>query len=270
MKNVRNYFLFIFIIAGTISCNDDEEIRLTKENGKPSFIKFDEYDGDIYFYYEGNHITQIIEEKGAIINFKYINDELASLSMRPTDKEMPDGNVFIEFKKEDNKIIVESTVDPFFDTIIKEIELDENNIPIKITDKGLYHREEKLEDGAYYSVLLFDPKTKNLIKEETFDIATSQLIATRTYQYENTPGIFSKTDFPLWFYAYQNQNYYHFSLRYYIIYFNYSNNISNMIIEDSRYNNIEKINYNYNYNKDGFPISIQINTSNKQTMSVKY
>ena len=98
-----------------------------------------------------------------------------------------------------------------------------------------------------------------------------KLIATRTYEYEDTPGIFSKVDLPLWFYAYINQV--GFLLGTNIAYMNYFNNISKTSYEPTEPSDKDKageISYNYKYNKDGFPISIYGFYANDKTIRIDY
>lgn len=197
MKNILNYILLFFLPISYTSCSNTDESN--SENGRPNFIIINqEQKSKIKFYYQDDYISKIIEEKGSTIHFEYNNDELISIFLSPTDPQKADDNILIKFSRKGNKVIV--TKSDNSESSAEEIELDENNIPIKMTYKGLYFPEfEKYYNYTYHSSFTFDSQTQELLKEEIFFENSSDIIYTYTYEYEDSPGIFSKVNLPLWF-----------------------------------------------------------------------
>ncbi|MCD7900857.1 MAG: hypothetical protein LUH22_13600 [Bacteroides sp.] len=261
MRRILSYlFLFSALSMGVISCDSDDGFSRTGINGKPSLVK-EVGNGNISFYYEGNRISKIIAENGSTSTFTYKDNELVRVSSTPTDRDIVDGNSSSSFEREGNKIIVESTGDPFFDIFRTEIELNESGFPIKITDAGLYHRTEEgmvmRREPEYFSVLSYDPGSNRLMKEEFFDIKTLESIALYSYEYEDTPGVMSKVDIPAWFSIYWN-HYSSYSVnRYNILFLCYANNLSAVKVRDDRYPVKEKeVEYAYRYNDNHFPVRL--------------
>lgn len=261
---------------GNISCSNDNESK--EENGRPHSITLLNSKGEstdkIRFYYQDNCITQIVAEKDNTTDYKYENNEITSIWSSPTDKEMADGNSVTRFSREGNKINIVTSMDPFWETYEKEIELDENDIPIKMTYKGMYFPDSEYDqEGMYYSTFKFDPKTKKLLEEEIFHFDSSTKLFTYSYKYEDTPGAFSEVNLPLWFHAYINHTLRDGSTAYKSLFINYVNNISEKNIEyiadDIVYHT--KVNYTYSYNKNNFPITINARCEEvESTIRIKY
>ena len=132
-------------------------------------------------------------------------------------------------------------------------------MPVKITDKGIFEytggetERKQIREGKYYSLLSIDPTTRNLLKEEVYLLETDAKVATYTYEYENTPGVMSKVDLPVWYYAYRNH------MSYWDngagnLYFNYSNNLVKKIIDDDLNEVRKTVEISYEYNQAGFPV----------------
>lgn len=259
-KTMKKVFFYLFCLSlfslCSISCSDDDEFPFTGENGRLSGIKYVD-NTSVQFYYQGNKISQIKDSEGFVSDFNYVSNEPSKISYYPTDPRVADGNGATSFKREGNKIKVESWGEPSFSLYLQEIELDENEIPVKITDLGIFeYRDsglEEIEKGNYYAFLTYDPNTRSLLKEEVFSIKTSEKIASFTYEYEQTPAVMSKVDLPLWFYAYKtHMSYWESSLN--NLYFNYSENLIRKVIDDDLNNRHSDIRYTYEYNADGFPV----------------
>lgn len=283
-----NYFLLFLFFIVHISCSDDDDSR--GENGRPSLIKTNqERKGKISFYYQNDRISKIIEEKDATFLFGYEKDQLIYFDSAPTDKDIADGNTTTRFERKGNEIIVTFSNDPsweFHEEAI--IKLGENDIPVKMTYTGLFYPDDLFYDtgknglsitgfyeseGIYYSTFTFDPSTGKLIKEEIYGVGSrTEKIFTYTYEYEDSPGIFSRINLPLWFHAYINHTIRNAKTGLEPSIINYVNNISKKDIEylqgDIVYS-IE-INYSYQYNKSGFPISMHNDQDNTSTITIKY
>lgn len=270
MKNVFFYILCLtFFSLGALSCSDDDDFPYTGVNGRMSGVKLPD-NSYVQFHYIGDRIIQIIDNEGFVSDFSYEVDEPSQISYYPADERIVCGHGAVTFKREGNKIRVESWGEPSSSLYVQEIELDENEIPVTITDKGIYKYHEngleKIEEGNYYAFLTFDPVTRSLLKEEVYSFKTSERVATFTYDYESTPGVMSKVDFPLWFYAHKMH------MSFWVndpnnLYFNYSENLVRKVIDDTRGNQYSEIPYSYEYNKDGFPVKM---FSGKEGFSIVY
>lgn len=274
MKNILNYILLFFLPISYTSCSNTDESN--RENGRPNFIIINqEQKSKIKFYYQDDYISKIIEEKGSTIHFEYNNDELISIFLSPTDPPKADDNILIKFSRKGNKVIV--TKSDNSESSTEEIELDENNIPIKMRYKGLYFPEfEKYYNYTYHSSFTFDSQTQELLKEEIFFENSSDIIYTYTYEYEDSPGIFSKVNLPLWFYAYCSHQFRNSTTGIELLFTNYANNIIekniDLLVDDMILNT--RINYTYSYNKDGFPNIVTTHNRDEETdeftVNIKY
>jgi hypothetical protein len=277
MKKLSVYLLVISLFAlGTVSCDREDEGRMS---GKPVKIKSSD-EIDVSFAYQGDRLLRIVENGtggfGATIKFGYEEDELTSLSFSPTDPRMADGSGYTSFKREENgKIRVESTGEPALDMLfVQEIELDADLFPVKITDAGAYSIREggvwtKEYDGKYGSLFSWDASTGQLLKQEIYDIETSQQVAVYTYKYDSAPGVLSRVDCPLWFYAYWNRANYYALRTYKALFFGYANNLAEVTVDDSLSDRHEVLKYVYAYSPDGFPVSVSIQTSGGEAPAIQ-
>lgn len=276
MRSTFDYILLLVLFMGYTSCSDNDNSK--SENGKPSFIETNQnVKSRIKFYYQDNHISKIVEKEGSTIYFEYNNNELISLSLCPTNQEIMDGNIFIKFSKVENKIIINKSGD--CETSTAEIELNENDIPIKMTYKGLDFPE--LENSfnpniSYYSQFTFAPQTSKLLKEEIFYQNYSDIIYSYTYEYEESPGIFNEINLPLWFHAYCCHYARNATTGFELLFANYTNNVLekniDLFVDDMILNT--RINYVYSYDKCGFPGIITTHNRDKksdnQIINIKY
>jgi len=260
MKKVAFFLISLsFIIGGLASCSDDDnDFPRTGENGRLSIAQ---YGTDmVYFSYKGNKIHKIQMNNAFESEFEYTNNELSGIRSYPIDERIADGNGKVSFKREGNKIIVESWGEPSSETFITEIELDENDVPLKITEVGsmghIDGQVQKVRDGKYYTLVTIDPQTKNFLMAEKYIIETSEKVSTYAYEYADTPGIMSKIDLPLWYFAYINYWSAAVGDTYNLLYFNYSGNVVKKIVDDDLHPFHGTVEYKYEYNKAGYPVKL--------------
>lgn len=257
---MKRITLFVAMLSSILllSCNDDDDLKLTKEEGLPGF--FEQNDGTkFYVSYLGNQPTQVKRKGGSTTSYEYEEGIPSKIVFTPP-KDVADGNGATSFTKEDdNKIRVESWGEPSFDLYVQEIELDEEKNPVRITDIGAFERGPegltKVRDGVKYVKITIDPTTKNILKNEVFSLENSELLATYSYEYDNNPGTMSKIDWPLWLFIYycnNNSSYYN---SYYRQFFNYKNNLVKETADDKAESTNYTVNYTYTYNKNGYPVS---------------
>lgn len=264
------------VLLSFSSCDDDENLNLTGINGMPGSMQCDkngeDYDENIKFYYQGDRLTKLVVKGGMgnIFNFNYEGTELVSFSTSPEDKRVADGNGSTKFKKEGNIITIESSGEPSFDVYIKEMELDENGRPIKITDKGMYlpgPDREKEEDGVYYTEFIYDD-SGNLTRMDKFTIADSEMVEYCTFKYDDAPGVMNKMNTPLWFKTYWNYTHSYTTSGYSKMFLNHVNNVTEMFKQNEdglRWTET----YTYTYNKEGFPVSVKY-TKSGETLRINY
>ena len=168
--------------------------------------------------------------------------------------------VFTDFTKEgSHKIIIRSgealssyAPPPW------ELELDENNIPLKIID------------GKYYAIFTYDSDNKNLIKQTLYDISTEKIVTTYNYEYDSNFGILSKVDLPLWFYAYKAYSARESRYTYNRIYFNYYNNLIKETISNENGSKYDEFNSDYWYNDWHAPVLMSGDTPGRISLSITY
>lgn len=259
--------------------NDDDNLRTTRVNGMPSSIKYrdnDNEDKQVYFYYQDNRLSRIKEIKGSIMDFNYEDNELASVSTSPEDKNVMDGHGSSSFRKEgSNKIIIESSGEPSFDVYRIELELDDNNFPVKATETGLFsitgpNQLTKVWDGKNYAVFEYDRTTRNLIKQTVYDKKTSDVVATYTYEYDNNPGALSRMELPLWYYAYRAYGNRDYNYNYSSLFFNYANNLLKETINKEETSEADITNYIYQYNNNNTPIVMDNDKNEVKNMTITY
>lgn len=280
MKKIASRTFFALLCAIVIvSCsNDDGDLQLTGVNGKPSSIKIHNSDmGDIFFYYQGNKPSSIKQIKGTISYFEYENNELVSVGFSPEDKNIADGSGSTSFKKEGtNKIIIESWVEPSSNKHRWELEINEDNIPVKIIDRGIFFITESggayfiHTEGEHYGIFSYDPVTKNLKSQTIYSIKTGKIVATYTYEYDSNIGAISEIDLPLWYYAYSGYRNRNSASTYNRLFFNYSNNIVKETITSEDVTTQGVFNYTYKYNKENAPIFMESDKQNVESLSITY
>lgn len=239
-----------------LSCNDDDDdLELTKKDGQPSM--FEQSSTKIYFSYQNNQITQRKTKNGSTAHYTYENGSLAKISFTPPPN-VADGHGSSSFIQEsENKIRVESWGEPSFDIHVQEIEVDNANNQVKITEIGSFKQGPdgltKVYEGTRYTQITLDPFTKNIVKREVFSNETSELLATYSYEYDNNPGTMSSIDWPLWLRIYLCEDYSYSYYSYQRQYFNYKNNLIKEIADNKEENTEYTVNYTYDYNKNGYP-----------------
>lgn len=272
-KNYPNLLAIVTLLLSTSlfsSCSDDDNDNWvkTKVEGRPSKIVSSER-GSIYFYYQSDKLVKIKEDEGSTSNFKYKGDELIEVTYSPTDKNVADGNGSTTFSREGNIITVKSSGEPSFYTYTREIELGDNGLPLKISDKGL---KEPGPDGKdltivapTYILYTYDDSGKNLIEKRIYDAQTNQLKTTQTYNYDSKYGAASKNGLPRWYNIYiENQYTYRF------IYLNYANNLTKIEFINNIDNYTVPTTFTYKYADNGYPLSIVSNIKDADEGSPSY
>lgn len=275
MKLFNRILVSIALIAAGIclfSCdNDSEGFDFTGKNGLPSAFKTDNQ--TIYLSYSGNQLLKMMKKDGSTTSFNYEGNELRSVSFAPpADPNIADGHGSTDFEREGNKILVKSCGEPSLDVSYnQEIELDENGLPIKITDLGAFQMTSegynKIGDGKNYLILSFDSSTKNLLKLEIFNLEDSRLITTHTFTYNNQPGSMSQVELPLWFFSFWFQKSSYSTGTYPRQFLNHQNTLTEETITDGETGNTQTIHYKYTYNKSSYPVSVD---NGEESMEIKY
>ncbi|MDR1332656.1 MAG: hypothetical protein LBK07_11205 [Tannerella sp.] len=265
MRKAILQILPALLLLCAASCSDSD-LQLTGENGKPGKISYNSYDRDshVYFYYQGNRLSEIKDKGSSILSFKYENNEPVSVSVSPDNREVADGNGSTVFKRKDgNRITIESSGEPSFDLYVRELELDENHIPVRIMEAGVYSRTgangelTQVMDGLYYAEFTYDPATRQLLKQVVHDKSTSEIIATYVYEYEGNTGAASKIDLPLWYGAYMAYGHRDYKNAWSWLFLSYSGNIvreTATLTDDGQ----RVYNYTYRYNSERTPVSMEI------------
>jgi hypothetical protein len=200
-----------------------------------------------------------------------------SIYTSPEDKEVADGHGSTLFKKESrDKIIIESSGEPGFELFRKEMELNENNVPLKITDAGVYAYTgangelSKISDGHFYAVFTYEPSTHNLIRQVIYDIETDEKIISYDYEYDSNTGAFSRIDLPLWYYTYQAYGNRDYRSAYNRLFFNYSNNLVKETVYDEGAAQEKIFRYTYKYNEGNAPVFMEHDTEDVPNISITY
>lgn len=277
MKKTFIYLLLLALAcAGFVACEKDEH-ALTGENGRPSSVTY--ADTRIEYFYETQRLTRIRKKdiEDFVYTFNYKGDELDYTSSWPNDPRIADGHSSTHFRREGNEIIIQNSGEPSFDVFEWVLELDENNLPVKITENGIFSYSyehgafEQIREGKHYALFSIDPSTQNLMKLEMFDLKTSERIMIYEYEYENTPGMMSKSGLPLWFHIWRVYSNPYASGNDNDLFLSYNNNINLKKVSDSRYEQPPMIvRYRYTYNKDGFPIAQTCDGGLVEGLSIRY
>lgn len=276
---IQPLLVLLWVAAIISSCSpEDDNLQLTGLNGKPSSFGYDNNNRkpNIFFYYQGDKLSQIKELKGSVSKFNYENNELVSTEFSPEDKEVMDGHGSVSFKKEiPNKIIVESWGEPSFELFRMEIELDKNNLPTKITELGVYSHNadgllSKTIDGYYYALFTYESSTNNLLRQAIYSKETDEKIVSYEYEYDKNIGAFSKIYLPLWYYAYRayvNKNYRN---AYNKLFFNYTNNLVKEIVHAEETADGDIFHYTYQYNDGKTPVFMEHDIEGLPFVSITY
>lgn len=268
------------------SCDNDDDFPTTGVPGRPSAILYEDGSRSV-FSYSGQRLDQIGRPEGGGTDFEYENGELVCLSSFPPPN-MEDGHSSTTFEQtSDGKILVKSAGEPALDVFdLKEIELDADGFPVKITDKGYYRASytdkktpegkmeyiphtEQLYPGKTYTLLSFDRSTGVLLQQEEYSATDSTLQYRFTYEYDATPGLFSLMRLPRWFWGYRMYSYRMSTNLYYRQFFNYSKNLTRETIFIASNNHTHTLTYSYIYDSNGYPVVIT-NVSQPEEIRIVY
>lgn len=278
-KSIFALSLAFMFLACFTSCDKDEDLKLTKENGKPSSLS-NASNPNVFYYYDGDKLKSIKEIKGSISNYEYKGGKLVSVNYSPEDKSVADGHGTVRFEQVGNKIQIASWGEPVSGEYRWELEMDGNGIPQRITEIGFFshNKEGKLvveEEGVYYTEFTYDPVKKNLLKLAMFEKKTVNQLMTYTFEYDNNPGALSKIDLPLWYHAYQAYRNRDFSAEHARLFYCYGNNIlkemvTGKLTEDASISEDVKVIYSYEYNKEKYPITQATNYYGLPILKITY
>lgn len=267
LQTIAALLISASIFAGC-SDDDNDNWEKTKLEGRPSRIT-SSTNGSIYFYYQSDKLIKIKEDKGSTSNFKYNGNELIEVTYSPTDKNVADGNSITTFSREGNIITAKSSGEPSFYAYTQEIELGDNGLPAKISDKSLKEPGPEGKDlimaAPTYILYTYDDSGKNLIEKRIYDAKTNQLMTTYNYSYDSKYGTISKNGLPAWYNIYiENQYTYHF------IYLNYANNLTKVEFINNAENYSVPTTFSYKYTDNGYPSTVVSNTKDADEGSPSY
>lgn len=263
-KSIITSFLVLMCLAGITSCDSDDDLKLTKENGRPSSVEHNS-ESKTFFYYEGNRLKTIKEIKGSISNYDYKDGKLVSVYYSPEDKRVADGHASVRFEQVGNKIYIAAWGEPMFGEYRSELDMDDSGLPQRITEIGYFSHNKEGEmvlesEGNFYTEFTYDPVKKNLLKLAVFEKESLRQLTTYDFEYDNNPGAFSKIDMPLWYYAFQMYRNKDSIGEYTQLYYCYGNNIlkekiTGKLTEDAAIQEDIEVIYRYEYNKDKYPMT---------------
>ena len=281
MKLLKHSLLSIaiLILSTLSSCSDDDDLQLTGINGKPSYIECkNDFSSvtPVYFSYQGDKLVQLKEIEGSIFEFKYEENKLVSVYISPESKDVADGHGSISFKhEENNKIIIESTGEPFFYISRWTLELNEKGVPSKISEDGIFSHTgangevTKTSEGQYYATFNYDQASR-LLKLIVSEKNTEETVITYKYEYDNNTGSISKLNLPLWYYAYTAYRDRKSSNPYEKFFLNYINNIQKETFITKDTNEESFKNYTYEYNKDKTPTLMGCDAYGLSYLTISY
>lgn len=259
-----DYWLFalctilITSVFGLSSCSkdddDDGSSPRTKINGRPSRYEFTQNDEgkQTFFFYNEDKLTKVRIKDSEDI-YTYTNGYLTKIETRNTNKDIADGNGFTTFTRKKNLIYIETMAEPSWTEYIKEIELNSENLPIKITS---YTPKVNENPSISYTIYTYD-SAKRVTKMEFYNANEKKPETTVTLEYDNSPGSVSKNGLPMWYNIYRADYGYSYA--------NYINNVSKRTIVYNKSGEATTVmNYTYEYNKEGYPVSITQQVAGKE------
>ncbi|WP_298651022.1 hypothetical protein [uncultured Proteiniphilum sp.] len=278
---IRLLYILLCMVTITSSCSrEDDDLQLTGLNGKPSSIGYDndnKPNRNVYFYYQGDKLSEIKELKGSVTRLNYENNELVSVDFSPEDKEVMDGHGSVLFKKEGrDKIIIESWAEPSLELFRMEMKLDENNLPLKITESGFYSYNgaegefSKTVDGFYYAVFTYEPSTNNLLRQTIYTKDTDAKVVSYEYEYDSNMGAISEIDLPLWYYVYQAYRNKNYRNAYNRLFFNYTNNLIKETVHAEGTADGDIFHYTYQYNHGKIPVFMEHDIAGIPSIFITY
>lgn len=250
----------ILLMAGLClsSCSDNDDIKLTGIDGRPSAL-LSNGQTTASFVYSGNLFTGIQYPDGQATHFNYENGEFSGISYTPPQN-VADGHSWVYFTKTGDKTYeVSHGGEPSMDIDYREeVTLDANGLPVKVTFTGIFQQrengEKQIEEGDRYALLIFDPATQQLVRQEIYD-KKSNLLVKYTYEYDNASGSISHLEFPMWFLGWWYYNHvYSYDFKN-VQFLNHHHNITKITSENSE-GNRSSVTYTYKYNKNNFPVSV--------------
>lgn len=253
------------------SCNDDDAIRPTGEDGRPSTF-YIEGGETIGLAYKDGRLSATKKEDGSSTNYAYKKGELKEISINPP-RDVADGHGWTTFEKTDkNKIKVSSTGEPSFSESRREIELDEQGRVTKIQFLGIFssNKEDFAAQEPSHSILSYD-EAGNLTKIESYKTKEELLYRTCSFRYDQSKGSMSHSGLPDWYAAYLADR----SISSYTPlatcqFLNIHNNVTEISISEKAHANPFVIHIDYTYNKNDYPTSAFTNDPEKEKLDIRY
>lgn len=252
------------------SCNDDDFVRPTGKDGRPSLFYMD--DGEtIGLVYRDGRLSETKKQDGSNTQFGYEGRFLKSISINPP-RDVADGHAYTSFFPEKkNKIKVSSSGEPSFHEARYEIELDEQGRAAKISFLGFFapNSADIVAVPSTYSLISYD-EAGNLTKIESFQTKDGLHYRTCTYQYDQSKGSMSQSGLPSWYAAYHANRYATFTELAAWQFLNIHNNVTEISIRNVPDTNPSVIHIDYTYNKDDYPTSAFTNEPEKGRIDIRY
>ena len=133
------------------SCSDNDDIKLTGIDGRPSVLLSNGL-VTASFIYSGNQFAGIQYPDGQATHFSYEEGELSGIFYTPP-KDMADGHAWVHFNKIGDKTYeVSRGGEPSMDIDYREeVTLDTNGLPVRVTFTGIFqqgaNQEKQIEEG---------------------------------------------------------------------------------------------------------------------------
>lgn len=252
------------------SCNDDDFVRPTGKDGRPSLFYME--DGKtLSFVYHNGRLSKTKMQDGSSTEFDYEGGFLKRVSINPP-RDVADGHAWTTFKPEGkNKIKVSSSGEPSFFETRNEIELDKQGRAVKISFLGHFapNSAEIVAVTPTYSIISYN-EAGNLSKIESFGTKDGFCYRTCTYQYDQSKGSMSQSGLPGWYVAYQAYRHVTFTDITKWQFLNIHNNVTVINIYDAPNTNPSVMHIDYTYNKDDYPTTAFTNEPEKHKVDIRY
>ena len=264
--------LTISFCLGLFSCDNDSFIQSTGKDGRPS--AFETENGvTIGLFYQGTQLITMKNKDGSSTGFTYGDRSILRVFFEPPHG-MADGHGDISFIQDgENKIRIESWGEPSSVRNIKEMELDDQARPVKITNLGYFQwtekGEEKLGEGKEFALFSYDPTTGLLSRIDEHRLSDGQLQTSYSFSYENSPGIMSQVDLPAWFSIYWGSRYIGGNNSVDLQFLNYKNNLQE-IKTNPQEEDATLLSLHYTYNKSDYPVTVSDQKEPKNKIRIQY
>ena len=264
--------VFVLFCFGLFSCDNDSFIQTTGKDGRPSAFEVESGETTGLFY-QGAQLSTMKKKDGSSTGFTYGDRSLLRVSFEPPHG-MADGHGDISFLyKDENKIRIESWGEPSFTIRVNEMELDSRKRPVQITELGYFQQTKKgleqVGEGKEYTLFSYDPTTGLLSGTDKYTLSDGQLLISYRFSYENSPGIMSQVDLPVWFSIYWGTQYLdgHNSID--LQFLNYKSNLREIKINPQE-GDPTVLPLHYTYNKSDYPVTVSDQQEPANKIRIQY